>query len=133
MKYDIGMHIPTQVEGLMIAFQKADVLAMERSLDNLKNLVKDKKFLKDLNDYQKKKIEQINQLTVKALDAAKTIVGAKSFNEIYIDVQEMGKDLTMAMDIIEKDYWNHIKDYITLYLNEEQEPGENTDDERTGD
>jgi hypothetical protein len=131
MKYDVGMHIPTQVEALMIAYQKTpvDVPAMERALDNLKNLIKDKKFTKDLDDYSKKRLNQITELTGKALDAAKTIAGAKSFNEIYIDVQEIGKDLTMAMDSIEKDYWNHIKDYITLYLHEEPREVEKEVDE----
>jgi hypothetical protein len=82
--------------------------------------------LKDLGDYSKQRLDKLNGLMVKALDAAKTILGTKDFNELYIDVQEIGKDLTLAMDSVEKDYWNHIKDYITLYLNgeEEDEPGE---------
>lgn len=123
MKYDISMHIPTQVEALLVAYQKnpVDIMGMERALDNIKNLVKDSKFHKDIGDYQKKRLEGLEQLAKKAFDAAKTIQKAKNFNELYIDVQEIGKDLTMAMDSIEKDYWNHIKDYITLYLNKSEQ------------
>jgi hypothetical protein len=131
MKYDIGMHIPTQVEALMVAFSKADVPAMERSLDNLKNLVKDKKFLKDLDDYNKKRFSQLDALNKKADDAVKTILSTKKFNELYVDVQEMAKDLTLAMDDIVKDYWNHIKDYITLYLYEE--PKDVDEDDKVND
>jgi DNA repair ATPase RecN len=132
MKYDIGMHIPTQVEALLIAYQKnpVDLAGMERALENIKNLVKDSKFHKDLNDYSKKRLDQLNQMSKKAFDAAKTIASAKDFNEIYIDVQEIGKDLSLAVDNVEKDFWNHIKDYITLYLNKsEKDVDEESDDE----
>lgn len=120
MKYDVSMHIPKEVDGLLEAYRKPDVALMQRCLKNIRNLIKDKKFQSDLDDYAKKRLEQITNLTKKADDAVKMIITTKNFNELYIDVQEMGKDLTLAMDSIEQDYWDHVKDYITLYLHEEQ-------------
>ena len=119
MKYDISTHLPSQIEGIMIAFQKADIPLLERSLNNIKNLVKDDKFHKDIKDYQDKRVNKIEELTNKAFDAAKTINDAKSFSELYIDIEEIKNDLITAIETIEQDYWDHIKEYITLYINEE--------------
>jgi hypothetical protein len=119
MKYDVSNHIPTQIELMLVSFQKADVAGLERALDNMRNIVKDKRFHAALDDYNKERIDKINALNTKALDAAKTIVSAKNFSELYIDVEEIKNDLVSTLDGIEKDYWNHVKDYITLYINQE--------------
>jgi len=124
MKYDVSTHLPSQIEGLMIAFQKADIPLLERSLNNIKNLVKDDKFHKDIKDYQDKRMKKIEELSSKAFEAAKTINDAKNFSELYIDVEEIKNDLITSIETIEQDYWDHIKEYITLYINEETKEDE---------
>ena len=119
MKYDVSMHLPSQVEGLMLAFQKADVPFLERCLNNIVNLVKDDKFQKDIKEYQERRMKKIEELTSKALDAARTVKDAKSFSELYVDVEEIKNDLVSSIDLVEQDYWDHIKEYVTLYLHEE--------------
>jgi len=103
MKYDVSMHIPTQVEGLMIAFQKADVPGLERSLENIKNLIKDNKFHNDIKEYEMQRIKKIEGLGKKALEAAKTISEAKSFSELYVDVEELKNDFMSSLELVEKD------------------------------
>jgi len=120
MKYDISMHLPSQIEGLMNAFQKADVPFLERSFNNIKNLIKDEKFQSDIKDYQDRRMKKIEELSKKALDAAKTINEAKSFSELYIDIEEIKNDLVSSIESVEQEYWDHIKEYITLYLNKEE-------------
>ena len=120
MKYDINIHLPAQVEGLMNSFQKADVAALERSFNNIKNLIKDEKFHNDIKDYQEKRMKKIDELSKKAFDAAKTINDVKSFSELYVDIEEIKNDLIGSIELVEQDYWDHIKEYITLYLNKEE-------------
>lgn len=119
MKYDVGGHLPSQVELLMVCFQKADIPGLERALSNIRNLVKDKRFQKALSDYDKQKLAKINEINDKVFDAAKTIMDAKSFSELYVDVEELKNDLIKSLESVELDYWDHVKDYITLYLNKE--------------
>jgi len=121
MKYDLNIHLPAQLEGLMLSFQKADIPTLERSLSNIKNLIKDQKFQSDIKEYEKKRVEEIDRLTKKAYDAVKTIDNAKDFGELYVDIEEIKNDLIASVDLIEQEYWNHIKEYITLYIDTKPE------------
>ena len=119
MRYDVSMHIPSQIEALIQSFQKADIPGMERSLDNIKTLVKDKKFKQILSDYETNKKTKIDEILFKSLQAAKTIAEAKTFSDLYIDVEEIKNDCMAALEALEREYWNDIKDYVTLYFHEE--------------
>ena len=129
MKYDVSMHLPAQIEGMMNSFQKADIASLERSLSNIINLIKDEKFHRDIKDYQKKRMEKIEELSKKALDATKTIKESKSFSELYVDIDEIKNDLVSSIEVVELDYWDHIKEYITLYINKEENEKDTEDTE----
>jgi len=81
-------------------------------------LIKDTKFKNDLDDYDKMRKDQLAKLSYKAIESIKTLIeNHKNFNELYIDIEEIKNDLLVAMESVEKDYWKHIKEYVTLYLN----------------
>lgn len=127
MKYDTTVHLPSQIDALINNFQKADIPGMERSLDNIKIIIKDKKFREALNDYQLKKLNKIDELQKKAVIAVKTIKDSKSFSELFIDIDEIKNDFIQAIEGLERDYWNNIKEFITLYVHEEPKEEEPED------
>jgi hypothetical protein len=130
MKYDTTVHLPSQIDALIGSFQKADIPGMERSLDNIKTIIKDKKFRGVLNDYQLNKLDKIDELQKKAALAIKTINTSKSFSDLYIDIDEIKNDFIQSMEGLERDYWNNVKEFITLYIHEE--PKEEPDDSDDG-
>jgi hypothetical protein len=132
MRYDVSLHVPQQIEALLNGFQKADIPGMERALDNIKTLVKDKKAKQALEDYLKEKKMNIDKIQQKSKEATKTIlqaIEAKDFSDIYIDFNEIAKDFGEALEMLERDYWNHIKDYVTLYFYEEPKTETKTDEQ----
>ena len=131
MKYDVSNHVPTQVELLMLAYQKTpvDVAGMDRALDNIKNLVKDKVFRDKLKAYDKERVELIEKQNQKAVDRTKKLDGFKFFTEWWVNAEAIREEYVGGLELIERNYWNHIKEYITLYLNREFE----AEDEQPGD
>jgi len=131
MKYDVSNHVPTQVELLMLAYQKTpvDVAGMDRALDNIKNLVKDKVFRDKLKAYDKERVELIEKQNQKAVDRTKKLDVFKFFTEWWVNAEAIREEYVGGLELIERNYWNHIKEYITLYLNREFE----AEDEQPGD
>lgn len=127
MKYDVSGHLPSQIDGLIQGFQKADIPLMERSLDNIRNLVKDSKLKDALDGYKNARLDKVAELEKKALDAAKTIRESKTFSDLYIDLEEIKNDLLAALEQMEREYWNTVKELITSYVNEET-PSEKTEE-----
>ena len=124
MKYDVSAHVPSQVEALINSYQKADVPGMERAIDNINNLIKDKKFKDNLNKYKQERQQKIMDITKKALEGLKEILKEEDTSTIFIDVEEIRKDMYTLLEENEKGYWNALKEYVTLYLNQTETIGE---------
>jgi hypothetical protein len=124
MKYDVSGHMPSQVEALINSYQRADVPGMERAIDNINNLIKDKKFKDNLKKYDIERHEKITEITKKALEGLREILKEEDTSTIFIDVDEIRKDMFNLLEETEKGYWNAVKEYITLYINQEDETDE---------
>ena len=116
MKYDMNAHLPQQVENLLNGFAQGDAALLERIKTNIKDIVQDKTFLKDMDDYDKRKLEKITELMNKAKDAIKTMVETKNPDELFVDAQGILNDLTTALGTIEGEYWDTIKSYVIGWM-----------------
>ena len=118
MKYEIMAHLPQQLENLYNAFAQGDAALLDRILDNIKDIVKDETFQADLKDYDKERKEQFEKIQKKALEAIKTLSEAKDINEVYIDLKEIQDDFTAALNGMEGEYWDKVKEYISEYADQ---------------
>ena len=118
MKYELMAHLPQQLENLYNAFAQGDAELLDRVLDNIKDIVKDEAFQKDLKDYDKERNEQFETLQKKALEGIKALTDAKNINEVYIDINEIQKDFTGALNSMEGEYWDKVKEYISAWANQ---------------
>ena len=125
MKYDVSGHTPSRIETLLAGYEKADVELMERSLENLKNIIKDKKFIKDIEHYDTERHTKIMDIQKKAINAARELLKKDDGSTIFIDIEEIKQDMMRLLEESEKGYWNAIKDYVTLYMNKEETEEEN--------
>ena len=118
MKYELMAHLPQQLENLYNAFAQGDAELLDRVLNNIKDIVKDETFQKDLKDYDKERNEQFEKLQKKALDGIKALTDAKNINDVYIDINEIQKDFTGALNSMEGEYWDKVKEYISEWANQ---------------
>jgi glutamine synthetase adenylyltransferase len=134
MKYDTTVHIPSQVDSLLLSFQKADIPAMERALDNIRNLAiteKNKNFKKALDEYKAKKQQSTKRIEEEALAGAKAILQqSKTLNEIFVIIENIKNNVVIALEELERDYWNNIKEITLLHIHEE--PKEELDEDVEG-
>lgn len=112
----MNAHLPQQVENLLNGFAQGDAALLERIKTNIKDIVQDKTFLKDMDDYDKRKLEKITELMNKAKDAIKTMVETKNPDELFVDAQGILNDLTTALGTIEGEYWDTIKSYVIGWM-----------------
>ena len=118
MKYELMAHLPQQMENFYNAFAQGDAALLDRVLDNLKDIIKDKSFQNDLKDYDKERKEQFDKIQKKALDGIKALSEAKDINEVYIDLKEIQDDFTAALNSMEGEYWDKVKEYISEWTNQ---------------
>lgn len=128
MRYDVHGHLPTQVELLMVSYQKADVPGMQRSLDNILAIVDNKKFHSVIDKTMQEKLCKAEEMKKKAEEAVKTLLQAKNFSEIYIDLEEIKKDFIAALEMLEKDYWHDVIEMITSYVETTSSEEQNNED-----
>lgn len=111
-------HLPQQLENFYNAFAQGDPELLDRVLSNIKNVVKDDTFQKDLKDYDRERNEQFEKLQKKALDGIKALADAKNINDVYIDIGEIQKDFTSTLNSMEGEYWDKVKEYISEWANQ---------------
>lgn len=72
--YDIRVHVPQRIETLLEAYNNADIDLFESTVKDIKEMVTDQDFNKDVDDYE-------NEKTVTITNAKKTC--KEKFLEIY--------------------------------------------------
>ena len=117
--YEISIHIPQQIENFMniMATPQPDVGQLERIKNNILNLIPDDTFHKDIMDYENRRKTKIKQLIDKAIQSIKTLVQTKNTQELFIDIDEIRKDVAEALSTVESDYWTKIEQYMISWLN----------------
>jgi len=122
MGYDKKMHLPQQIEFFLNGFASGDRVALERVLSNIKDLLKDTDLVKRIGIIDKNMENKIDNVKDKAIESLKTLLESKNTDDLFIDVNEIFKDTQDALNEIDADYWEKIREYV-LKATDEDETG----------
>jgi len=112
MTYDKKMHIAQQVENFMNSFAQGDSGSLDRCLSNLKEIIDSDILEEGILMADRTKKQELDKLWVKAREAIKTASENDDKGKVFIDIQEIQKDLSESLNLLEMDYWETIRRYI---------------------
>ena len=112
MSYDIGIHLPVQVEQLLEAIAKSDMRGINISLNNIKEIITDETFHKGLNEYQKEFENFTQEVEKNVINAVKNPSEIKTMDDILNIVNQGIKDSGSAYG----EYIDKIKTYILEWI-----------------
>ena len=118
MEYDTKVHIAQQVENFMNSFAAGDINALNRTLSNLEELIKDNGFKEKINAANDTKTKEVKDILTKAKDGIKEITSSDDTDTLFIDIDEIRNDLNKVLGELETDYWTSIRKYVLEALNE---------------
>ena len=135
MVYDTNVHLMSQVELFLNFYSSGDVGGLIRCCDVIKDIL-EKEGVNDLKknveswDKQKEleKLKLVKGSIKKILDKAdmayKTIVEAEDGESLFIDVQEIQKDLMESLGVLERDYWDSVRKDILDSVKQDEDGSE---------
>ena len=110
--YDLVAHLPGQVEHFFNGYASNDLGLIERSFSNIKDIIQNTKFHKDLIDYELKLRENIRGIEKTALDALQNGSKVVSLDDA---IQVMNQAATQST-MVNNEYLETIKTYVTGYI-----------------
>lgn len=116
MYYDKNVHLPQVVEMFIQDFHNGDVEKLENNKTLLLKLIEDQAFKKNLAKCDSIRDQKILELFQKAQEALKTLLETKNPKELFIDVVEIQNDLSSALLLVERDYWETVYKEITQII-----------------
>jgi hypothetical protein len=109
MGYDTDMHIPGQVDFLLLCYDNKNIEGIGQSLETLLELVKDSGFKADIKGYESDynlKIKSIEDAAIKKIQSVKRLEDVvRIIDESHMDVNELYND-----------YLKIIKNYVIGYF-----------------
>jgi len=135
MVYDTNVHLMSQVELFLNFYSSGDVGGLIRCCDVIKDIL-EKEGVNDLKknveswDKQKEleKLKIVKGSIKKILDKAdmayKTISEAEDGESLFIDVQEIQKDLMDSLGLLERDYWDSVRKDILDSVKQDEDGSE---------
>lgn len=122
MKYDMKIHLPQQMENMMQAFASGDAAALERTKENIKEIIIDETFQKDIAEYEKKREETIEDIQTEAFNNALECVAnaqeQKNLGAMLDGINEMFKGINEEISTVDGKFWDNIKTYITGWVSQ---------------
>jgi len=109
MEYDTKMHLPQQIENMLSAIGAGDERLLAISLDNIKDLVGNSEFSKDLDEYEQKWKSRTKSIQEQALQMLQTHDNEKTFDDAVNTINKTLNDLNEV-------YGNYIKAIKTYVL-----------------
>jgi len=106
--YNVGMHIPQLLECFVQDFRAGDINKLKNDKTILMKLIQDKKYHNMITSCDNIRKTKYDKLVKKALESLKTIQETTKPEELFIDINEIVKDLGEALDEAEGDYWETI-------------------------
>jgi len=106
--YNVGMHIPQLLECFVQDFRAGDINKLKNDKTILMKLIQDKKYHNMITSCDNNRKTKYDQLVKKAIESLKTIQETTKPEELFIDINEIVKDLGEALDEAEGDYWETI-------------------------
>jgi len=120
MEYDKKIHLAQQIEFFLNGFASGDSVALERVLSNIKDILDDTDVAKKIDLIDKNKANKINDIKQKAVESLKTLVETKNSDELFIDIEEIFRDTETALNTLEIDYWEKIREYILKSVDQDE-------------
>ena len=119
--YDMNVHIPQQMENYLQAYAGADIPTLVRSLENIKDVVGNPEFQKDLYQYEKQKKKTIDDKLNNTVKKVKEAVEGKNVEDTLFTISSILEGLNTELDMVEQQYWEHIRGYLlNWFRNHEQ-------------
>jgi len=113
MSYDIKVHLPKQVDLFLDAIVQGNENVLHTTLSNIKDIVVDETFHKDLDDYEKQLDDKIKSIEKKALETIKADSKAKTLDDVINTVNVAVKDVNTEYN----EYIKTLKAYILGWVN----------------
>jgi len=111
-EYDISDHLPQQIEYFLNGLSSGNIEVLETTKNNImdifRNMDEDGVVL-SIESWDKKKNDKIKDIWEKALESIKTVAETKNKEELFIDIDEIKKDVAIALNTLENEYWNSIR------------------------
>ena len=126
MSYDINVHIGQQIENFLNGYAAADAGAMERVKNNLMDIYKnnkDEKIIEAIKLWDDKKKTEIAKIWTKANEAIRTMATSKKDEQMFIDIKEIETDVVQALNILEGEYWDSIRNLMLKSVKAMYDPG----------
>lgn len=114
-EYDVSDHLPQQIEFFLNGLSSGNVEVLETTKNNImdifRNMDEDNVVL-SIEDWDKKKQDKVKDIWEKALESVKTVAQTKNKEELFIDIEEIKKDVADALYSLEREYWNSIRSLL---------------------
>jgi len=126
MNYDIEMHIGQQIENFLNSYAAADAGAMERVKKNLLDIYKnndDTKIADAIKQWDMKKKTEIHKIWQKANEAIRAMAVTKKDEEMFIDIKEIETDVVKALNELESEYWDSIRNLFLENVKKDESMG----------
>ena len=135
MVYDTNVHLMSQVELFLNFYSSGDVGGLIRCCDVIKDIFEKEGVVslkKNIESWDKQKeLEKlkivkgsIKKILDKADMAYKTISEAEDGESLFIDVQEIQKDLMDSLGLLERDYWDSVRKDILDSVKQDEDGSE---------
>lgn len=120
-KYDLRMHLGQQLEFFLNGYTSGNLDVLERAKRTIMDLYKnmdDDDVIGAIEAWDKEKQSEITKLWDKARESIKTIATTKKGEELFIDIDEIKKDVLVALNELEVEYLDSIRDLLLKNVSE---------------
>ena len=108
MKYNTYAHLPSQIETFLNAYNQGNPEILERTYSNIKDVIQDKTFHKDIDEYKNKLEQEIKQLEKNTLETIQNASKTKTIDDIIQTLNQAENKLQS----LNNSYLETIKSYI---------------------
>lgn len=115
-KYDLGLHVPQQVDNFLQAYASGDMGALERVKDNLVSVVDDVGFKKAVDDYNVERKNKFDSLVKNALESVETLVKSNKSIDLFSGIDEIRNVLQIDLNMMESEYWSTVREYVVGWM-----------------
>ena len=135
MVYDTNIHLMSQVELFLNFYSSGDVGGLIRCCDVIKDIFEKEGVVslkENIENWDKQKelekLKLVKGSVKKILDKAdmayKTISEADEGESLFIDVQEIQKDLMESLGLLEREYWDSVRKDILDSVKQDEDGSE---------
>jgi len=114
MNYDIKEHLGMQIEQFLNAYNTGNIELLERSLDNIKDILEASEvniISENVSKWDEDKKKQIDKIFNKSKNAIKTILESDDPN-FFVDIEEIKTDVVNSISMVENDYWESVRKMV---------------------